>query len=177
VLRGRAGHAAGLDEIVNNTVARLAHRRAGQAAQAGSAAQDAWSRSKTRGPRTPQAKKSLALVYAVNPFGADHQSSEHDWMYEQEMASPLYLSRLAELGLKDPPAPGSFGAEKVRFAAKTQIFYSILDTLELCQFVWGPAWCLYGPMEMVELVRRITGWPEFWMSCEGRQQRISLCGL
>ncbi|MBP1703170.1 MAG: aor, partial [Chloroflexi bacterium] len=31
----------------------------------------------------PQAKKSLAVIYAVNPFGADHQSSEHDPMYEE----------------------------------------------------------------------------------------------
>jgi len=46
----------------------------------------------------------------------------------------------------------------VRFAALTQIFYSILDTLELCQFVWGPAWTLYGPSEMVELVKAVTGW-------------------
>ncbi|HIP70119.1 MAG TPA: hypothetical protein EYH05_01835 [Anaerolineae bacterium] len=29
----------------------------------------------------PQVKRSLALIYAVNPFGADHQSSEHDTMY------------------------------------------------------------------------------------------------
>ena len=29
----------------------------------------------------PQVKKSLAVIYAVNPFGADHQSSEHDPMY------------------------------------------------------------------------------------------------
>jgi aldehyde:ferredoxin oxidoreductase len=107
----------------------------------------------------PQAKKSLALIYAVNPFGADHQSSEHDWMYEDGIASPLYLGRLAELDLKDPCAPGSFGPEKVRFAAATQTFYSLLDTLELCQFVWGPAWCLYGPTETVELVRAATGWP------------------
>jgi aldehyde:ferredoxin oxidoreductase len=49
----------------------------------------------------PQAKKSLALIYAVNPFGADHQSSEHDWMYEDGMASPLYLGRLAELDQED----------------------------------------------------------------------------
>ena len=105
----------------------------------------------------PQAKKSLALIYAVNPFGADHQSSEHDPMYEEE-AADLYLNRLAELDLKEPPAAGSLGPEKVRFAAYTQIFYSILDTLELCQFVWGPAWTLYGPTEMVELVRAVTGW-------------------
>jgi aldehyde:ferredoxin oxidoreductase len=106
----------------------------------------------------PQAKKSLAVIYAANPFGADHQSSEHDPMYEAETAE-LYLTRLAELDLKDPPPPGSLNAEKVRFAAYGQRFYSLLDTLELCQFVWGPAWTLYGPSETVELVRAVTGWP------------------
>jgi aldehyde:ferredoxin oxidoreductase len=106
----------------------------------------------------PQAKKSLSVIYAVNPFGADHQSSEHDWMYEDGIASDLYLGRLAELDLKDPCEPGSLGPEKVRFAAYTHIFYSILDTLELCQFVWGPGWTLYGPSETVELVRAVTGW-------------------
>ena len=39
----------------------------------------------------PQAKRSLGLIYAVNPFGADHQSSEHDWMIEEGMASDLYM--------------------------------------------------------------------------------------
>ena len=106
----------------------------------------------------PQAKKSLALIYAVNPFGADHQSSEHDWMYEDGIASPLYLGRLAELDLKDPCAPGSLDAEKVRFAFYGQVFYSLCDTLELCQFVWGPAWTLYGPTETVQLVNAVTGW-------------------
>ena len=100
----------------------------------------------------PQAKKSLGLIYAVNAFGADHQSSEHDWMYEDGIASPLYLERLAELDLKDPCPPGSLEAEKVRFALYTHQFYSMLDTLELCQFVWGPAWTLYGPSETVELI-------------------------
>ena len=105
----------------------------------------------------PQAKRALGLIYAVNPFGADHQSSEHDPMYE-EGAIPLYLDRLAELDLKSPPAPGDFGPEKIRFATYTHIFYSLLDTLELCQFVWGPAWTLYGPSEIVAMVNAITGW-------------------
>ncbi len=105
----------------------------------------------------PQAKRSLALIYAVNPFGADHQSSEHDPMYEED-AGDIYLTRLARLGLESPPPYGDFGPEKVRFAAKTQIFYSVLDTLELCQFVWGPAWTLYGPDQTVELIRAVTGW-------------------
>ena len=105
----------------------------------------------------PQAKKTLALIYAINPFGADHQSSEHDPMYEEGTAQ-LYLDNLAEIGLKSPPAPGSFGLEKVRFAYLGECFYSMLDTLELCQFVWGPAWCLYGPAETAQLVRAVTGW-------------------
>jgi aldehyde:ferredoxin oxidoreductase len=105
----------------------------------------------------PQAKRSLGLIYAVNPFGADHQSSEHDPMYEED-ASDLYLNRLKQLDLKDPPTLYSLGPEKVRFATYTQIFYSILDTLELCQFVWGPAWTLYGPTELLEFIKAVTGW-------------------
>jgi aldehyde:ferredoxin oxidoreductase len=106
----------------------------------------------------PQAKRSLALVYAVNPFGADHQSSEHDPYYEEGVAK-FNLDRLSELDLKEPPAPRSLGPEKVRFAAYTQTFYSMMDTLELCQFVYGPTWCLYGPKETVDMVRAVTGWP------------------
>ncbi len=105
----------------------------------------------------PQCKKSLALIYAVNPFGADHQSSEHDWMYEAG-TSDLYLGRLALLGLNDAPPPGDFGPEKVRFAYLTQIFYSMLDTLDLCQFVYGPAWTLFGPQETVDMLKAVTGW-------------------
>jgi len=106
----------------------------------------------------PQAKRSLALIYAVNPFGADHQSSEHDWMIEEGIASDLYLGRLAKLGLSNALPQYSLGPEKVKFAYLTEVFYSMLDTVELCQFVWGPAWTLYGPEETVELVRAVSGW-------------------
>jgi aldehyde:ferredoxin oxidoreductase len=30
--------------------------------------------------------------------------------------------------------------------------------LELCQFVWGPAWTLYGPQDTANLVKVVTGW-------------------
>lgn len=106
----------------------------------------------------PQAKRSLALIYAVNPFGADHQSSEHDWMYETGIASDLYLERLALLGLTNPQEPLSLSAEKVKFAYLTEAFYSMLDSVELCQFVWGPGWTLYGPKETAEMVSAVTGW-------------------
>ncbi len=105
----------------------------------------------------PQAKKSLALLYAVNPFGADHQSSDHDPAYERG-AGVTALARLAQLDLQDPPAPGSLGPEKVRLVARTQLMYSLADSLELCQFVWAMSWTLFGPSELVELVRAVTGW-------------------
>jgi aldehyde:ferredoxin oxidoreductase len=106
----------------------------------------------------PQAKRSLALIYAVNPFGADHQSSEHDWMIEEGMATDLYMNRLALMGMPDKLPDMSLGPAKVKFAYLTEVFYSMLDTLVLCQFVWGPAWTLYGPQETADMVKAVTGW-------------------
>jgi aldehyde:ferredoxin oxidoreductase len=105
----------------------------------------------------PQAKRGLGLIYAVNPFGADHQSCEHDPYYEEGVAD-FNLDRLKEIGLGTPQPVHSLTAEKVRFAYLTQVFYSMMDTLTLCQFVYGPTWCLYGPKETAEMVRAVTGW-------------------
>jgi aldehyde:ferredoxin oxidoreductase len=48
--------------------------------------------------------------------------------------------------------------EKVRFAYLTQCFYSMMDSLTLCQFVYGPTWCLYGPNDTARMVKAVTGW-------------------
>ncbi|HBY99533.1 MAG TPA: hypothetical protein DEP84_37290 [Chloroflexi bacterium] len=58
------------------------------------------------------------------------------------------------------PPSGVLDENKVRFTLVTQYAYSILDTLNLCQFDWGPAWQLYGPGPMVEMVRAVTGWED-----------------
>ena len=105
----------------------------------------------------PQAKRSLGLIYAVNPFGADHQSSEHDPYYEEGVAD-LNLDRLKMLGLSEPQPERSLTKEKVRFAYRTELFFSMLDSAELCQFVYGPAWTLYGPAETVAMINAVTGW-------------------
>lgn len=107
----------------------------------------------------PQGKRSLSVIYATNPFGADHQSSEHDTLYMPK-SPPLYLNRLARLGLTSPQRPKDMNEEKVRFALITQYTYSALDTLTLCQFVWGPSYQLYGPDELVALVQAATGWDD-----------------
>ena len=104
----------------------------------------------------PQFKKSVGLIYAVNPFGADHQSSEHDPAYEGETLP--YADRLAALGLTEPQLLYSLTPEKINFALKTQYFYSATDSVNVCQFVFGPAWQLYGPQELVEMIHTITGW-------------------
>ena len=100
----------------------------------------------------PQVKRSLALIYAVNSYGADHQSHEHDPSYED------YPDRMAELGLMNPQPSKVLNAEKVRYAVYTQYFYSLLNTIGVCQFVWGPAWHLYGPSQLVDMVHAVTGW-------------------
>lgn len=104
----------------------------------------------------PQVKRTLALIYAVNPFGADHQSSEHDPAVEDDFE--YYQDRLEMIGINKQLEPQTLTPEKVTFARTTQYLYSALDSLNLCQFVFGPAWQLYGPDQMVELVNAVTGW-------------------
>jgi len=105
----------------------------------------------------PQAKRSLALIYAVNPFGADHQSSEHDPYYEEGVGD-FNLDRLKVIGLSEPQPAYSLTPEKVSFAYRSELFYSMMDSAELCQFVYGPTWTLYGPSETLEMINNVTGW-------------------
>lgn len=105
----------------------------------------------------PQAKRSLALIYAVNPFGADHQSSEHDPYYEEGVGD-FNLDRLKQIGLGAPQPAYSLTEEKVRFAYETEVFYSMLDSAELCQFVYGPTWTLYDGKDTVNMLNAVTGW-------------------
>ena len=111
----------------------------------------------------PHVKRSLGLIYAVNPFGADHQSSEHDPMYHPKLyegtpEAPGYKRYLAQIGLATPTAPKAMNPEKVEFALVTQYNYSAADVLGYCQFVFGPSWQLYGPQDMAELLAAATGW-------------------
>ncbi|MGD2156581.1 MAG: aldehyde ferredoxin oxidoreductase family protein [Anaerolineales bacterium] len=106
----------------------------------------------------PRVKRSLAVIYATNPFGADHQSHEHDPAIEEDFE--YYTDRLAVLGFNEAQETRSLSDEKIRFAVASQRMYSALDSLNLCQFVFGPAWQLYGPKDMVAMVRAVTGWED-----------------
>jgi len=108
----------------------------------------------------PQVKPSLALIYAVNPFGADHQSSEHDPNYTPELvaSSPeKYGKRAADIGLTNPQPENVLNAAKVEYALKTQYAYSALDTADVCQFVFGPAWQLLGMEDLAGVITAVHG--------------------
>ena len=105
----------------------------------------------------PQMKRSLALIYAVNPFGADHMSSEHDLTFTEGNYN-AFKERFEALGLTKPLPGQSLGADKVEFARRTQYLYSMMDSVNMCQFAWGPSWQLYGPEHMVKMIQAVTGW-------------------
>jgi len=100
----------------------------------------------------PQAKPTLGVIYAVNPFGADHQSSEHDAGYR------FYPERMAQINLTNPQPKRALNEEMVRFAMVTQHLYSAMDSVNVCQFVYGPAWQLYDTEQLVAVIRAVTGW-------------------
>lgn len=120
----------------------------------------------------PQVKRSLALIYAVNPFGADHQSHEHDPCYEG------YPKRMAELGLLHPQPSELLNAEKVRYALYTQYVYSLLDSVSVCQFVFGPSFQLYSLGQLVDVVKAVTGWNvNLWDLMKVGERRLNLMRL
>jgi aldehyde:ferredoxin oxidoreductase len=118
----------------------------------------------------PQLKRAMALVYAVNPGGADHTVYEHDPGYAGNFAD-----RMAELGLMDSQPANAMNAEKVRFTVYSQQLISCVDALCVCKFVYGPAWQLYGPSQFVDVVRAITGWNvSLWELMKVGERRLNL---
>lgn len=106
----------------------------------------------------PHVKRSLGVIYATNPFGADHQSSEHDSAYSQKAYDRYYKKYMSQIGLDKPQPPKALNAEKIEFALTTQYTYGAADTVSVCQFVYGPSWQLYGPQDMADLMTAATGW-------------------
>ncbi len=118
----------------------------------------------------PRVKASLALAYACNPFGADHQSSEHDPC----LASEPFDEDVRSLGFSSAVSPSTLNFEKVKLWAYSQRLYSALDTLDLCQFCFGLG-LLYGPSDMVDLVNAATGWSTtLWELMQAGERRVNM---
>jgi len=118
-------------------------------------------------------KASLALAYATNPFGADHQSHEHDY-YITPAATQYQRERAYSLGLVKTAPLQTLNMEKVRLFAYSQMAYSILDTLELCQFCYS-MWGVYSFEQVVELLKATTGWQvTLWTLMKVGERRINM---
>ncbi len=116
----------------------------------------------------PRIKPSQALIYCVNPFGADHMSSEHDWI----AAADGDLSR--GLAITDFTNPESLDSDKVRATMLSQFFYGLLDTLTLCDFCWGPG-ALFSFRDIEDLVTAVTGWRmTFWELMKAGERKVNL---
>jgi aldehyde:ferredoxin oxidoreductase len=145
------GHREGFGDVLAEGTARVAERLGPEARELAVVV-----KGHDLPAHMPEVKRSLGLIYAVNPFGADHQSSEHDPTYEADYEH--YVERMRQLDLLDPQAEHSLDAEKVRFALYTEHFASMLDSVNVCQFVYGPSWHLYGPNQLVDMLNAVTGW-------------------
>lgn len=117
----------------------------------------------------PQVKRTMALLYAVNPGGADHTVYEHCTSY------PRFPERMAEIGLLEPQPPRVLNEEMVRYSVYTQQLQSCVDSLCGCKFVYGPAWQLYSSNQLVDIVRAITGWDvSLWELMKVGERRLNL---
>ena len=117
----------------------------------------------------PQVKRSMALLYGVNPGGADHTVSEHGTSYQ------LFADGVAALGLLDPQPSTVLNPEMVRYAVYSQQIISCLDAICVCKFVYGPAWQLYNLDQWVEALRAITGWNvTLWEMMKLGERRLNL---
>ena len=118
----------------------------------------------------PRVKASLALAYACGPFGADHQSSEHDTiMVNEPLGKPI-----RSLGVTNIRGLNVLDFEKVKLWTYSQRAYSLLDTLDLCQFCFG-FWTIYNMDHAVELVNAATGWStNLWELMLVGERRVNL---
>ena len=115
-----------------------------------------------------QVKPAMALMYAVCPIGADHMSCEHDWLIASESEA------CRGLGITETETAASTSLTKVRMIVYSQYYYSLMDSLCLCMFCWGPG-NLFTYRELEELIHCTTGWDcTFWELMKAGERRVNM---
>lgn len=104
----------------------------------------------------PRVKRGLALVYAVNPFGADHVCTDQDPAYTPETPKVI-LDKMKGYGLYNPVSSLDLGDEKVKMIYYTQQYFSLMDSLSVCVYGYGTAF-LFDLEYLTEVVKAVTGW-------------------
>jgi len=118
-----------------------------------------------------QVKPSQALMYAVCPIGGDHMSSEHDGLLNQEDDDCRGLGIFGEGNAQ------STNLAKVRMTVYSQHYFSLLDTLTLCMFMWGPG-SLFSYRDLEDLLLYTTGWKcTFWELMKVGERKTNMMRL
>jgi len=121
-----------------------------------------------------QHKPTYSMIFAVNSFGADHESACHDAFYSPGIPEEG-KRRLAALGIYNTKPMEVLDADKVRWLVYTQLFCSVCDSLNLCVFVYGPTFQLYPQTDIVRLVEAVVGWKtSLWELMKVGERRINL---
>ena len=101
----------------------------------------------------PTAKGLMALIYALNPFGPDHVSSDHDGSLSGEPNETMKGLGLYEGSV----APYELNFLKAQHLAYTQRAISAIDSWSVCQFTFNN-WSMYGFTELLQTINACTGW-------------------
>ena len=98
----------------------------------------------------PRKKPGIGFGYLHGPNPGDHMKLEHDWIAADETS-------LANFGIPDAiSASGDLDDNKVLVARTTQIYYSMVDTLSLCLFIFGPG-NTYSFAQITDMAQAATG--------------------
>ena len=116
----------------------------------------------------PQVKQTFALMYAVNPFGADHMSCGEDDRIDAltEDDEALDLHRASPWGVLDEA--------KTRYVVRTEYLASLIDSLELCSFCFSPG-ALWSFTDLVDMLQAVNGFStSMWSLLKTGERRVAL---
>ncbi len=97
----------------------------------------------------PRKKPGIGFGYLTGHNPADHMKLEHDWIASDPVS-------LKAFGLTISSAPPALDPNKVEIAKVTQDYYSLIDSLSLCLFVFGPG-NIYSFEEIANMVNAALG--------------------
>jgi len=107
----------------------------------------------------PRLKIGVGLQYALADYGADHMKVAHDTYFKDK--DSYGIKEMKGLGILEPVSPTDIGQNKVTLFKILDTYWSLLDTLGVCDFGYVPR--SVGTMEeLLEIICSTTGWKTTW---------------
>ena len=96
----------------------------------------------------PRYKFALGLGYAISPTGADHVHNIHDTAYTTDVG----MESVLPFGILEPLPKDDLSPAKVRLFRHHTNFSILKNMVGMCLFL------PYGPNDVVDIVKAVTGW-------------------